>query len=147
MRPLGWVLFVGVLHANVAWADARCADIGLAYLELRPADVRELAQGCKDAALADLYFKRAYHLEFLQRSARHESMVILYGGQRPWLPNYRLYVALIEAMSPHWFADARARIDFLRGEYEHKGEVAELRLRGMDHMADRLERERSSLVR
>lgn len=147
MRPLRWVLFAGVLHAGVAGADVQCEDIGLAYLELGPSEVRALARDCDVAALADLYYRRAYHLEFLQRGAQYESMVILYGGQRPWLPNYRLYIALIEAMAPQWFTDAGARIDFLRGEYERKGEIAELRLRGMDHMADRLERDRPSFVR
>ncbi len=49
---------------------------------------------------------------------------------------------MLEALAPLWFPDADARIEFLRNEYDHRGEVVELRLRGFDRIADRLERNR-----
>lgn len=147
MKPFGWVLLIGVVNVNAAWAGAQCPDLGVAYLERPSSEIRELAQSCTDKPLADLYYKRAYHLEFLERSTNREEMVIVYGSQRSWLSSYRMYIALIEALSEHWFSNPQARIEFLRDEYERRGEIAELRLRGMDRLADRLEREEAPLLR
>jgi hypothetical protein len=50
-------------------------------------------------------------------------------------------MALLEQMTPIWYPDSAGRVDFLNHEYDRHGEIARLRLRGYDHVADHLERE------
>ena len=142
MKPyvLGLALCLGV--AEQVAASGLCLDIGVRYLTLPAAEVRHMAKRCDDAKLADLYYKRAYHLDLLRRNSSPHTEIIQIQGQSPSIPEYRLYIAMLEALAPHWFPDADARADFLRSEYDHRGEVVELRLRGFDRIADRLERNR-----
>lgn len=54
---------------------------------------------------------------------------------------YRIYMALLESLTPVWFTANRERLEFLNSEYTRRMEIAELRLRGYDLQADQLERQ------
>ena len=55
------------------------------------------------------------------------------------IDSYSLYMALIEQMAPVWYPDASARVAFLNHEYDRRSEIARLRLRGYERVADQLE--------
>lgn len=142
MKTYMWAFVLGINGTATAPVNAGCVDIGIKYLQRSAAEVREMAERCDEPALADLYFKRAYHLELLQRNTASTGKLITYGGRSSSLREYRLYIAMLEGLAPHWLPDRASRTEFLRGEYDHRGEVVELRLRGFDRLADRLERKR-----
>jgi len=146
MRPWA-LLLLGLLSAEVSAVNAACRDLGVDYLVLPVSEIRALARSCEGTKLADLYYRRAYHMELLARNSPRVGSLIVYGGRRSSLEDYRLYIALLEDMAPIWFPDPDQRIEFLRGEYDHRGDIIELRLRGLDRLADRLEKERPSMVR
>jgi hypothetical protein len=137
---------------NTAWAGEHpaCQDLAYDYHANSAAGLREIARTCHDPAIARLYYNRAYHLDLIHR-AREQSDLISYSsrsGQYLATPervrqmeSYQLYMALIEAMAPRWFDDPAERIAFLNEEYDRHGELAELRLKGYDHLADFKERE------
>jgi len=135
------------MYAAATAAGPVCHDLGVDYLSVPVAKIRNLAQNCDNPALADLYYKRAYHLDLLARNSDSDSGLIVFGGQRSSLAEYRLYMAMLEAMAPSRLPDSEQRINFLRREYEHRVEIEELRLRGFDRLADRLERSRPTFIR
>jgi hypothetical protein len=121
---------------------AQCAD-SVFYGETVPAaEFRELARSCKDPALAELLRHRAKHHQLLA-SAR--ILARLDGSFQPFKSDdpeaARIYMAMVEALAPVWYPDKSRRIAFLIAEYRRQIQVAELRLKGFDQAAARLERE------
>lgn len=138
-------LALSIFVTDLVAADNSCRDIGIQYLQQPVKSVRALAEHCDSPKLADLYYKRAYHLELLERNYASQEGIYRYHGGYPPISEYRLYIAMLESLAPVWFPEIKARVDFLRREYDHRGEVVELRLRGFDRIADRLERKRHSV--
>ena len=134
---------LSVFATEFVAADNSCRDIGTQYLQQAVETVRALAEHCDNPELADLYYKRAYHLELIERNYASQAGIYAYHRGYPPISEYRLYIAMLESLAPVWFPEVKARADFLRSEYDHRGEVVELRLRGFDRIADRLERKRN----
>ena len=129
-------LSVFSLLAHAAEHEA-CHDIDFSAVALGSSTLRDIAATCKNPAVARLYYNRAHHYDLHQRSAFLSRLISVYAGRTS---SYRMYMALVESLAPVWFPDVWQRVDFLNREYERVAEVAELRLKGFDRLADVLER-------
>ncbi len=142
MKQCVLALVLSIFVTDLVVADNPCRDIGMQYLQQPVETVRALAEHCDNPKLTELYYKRAYHLELLERNYAPQAGIYMYRRGYPPISEYRLYIALLESLASIWLPEVNARVDFLRSEYDHRGEVVELRLRGFDRIADRLERKR-----
>lgn len=144
MRKLSALLLV-LLTAPAAaagWEHPSCSQPPPGTEAASAAELRAIAETCRHPALARLHYNRAYH-RYLVDEARVLSRLIAHAPDSAGTEflAYRLYIALVEQMAPHWFDDPVRRAHFLNGEYQRRGEIAELRLRGRDNLADRLEQQ------
>jgi hypothetical protein len=123
-----------------------CKDFEYRYEAHSSEELREIAASCKSKSIANLYYNRAYHVDLVLEASVFNGLVVYSGdSSRVRIDSYRLYIALLEQMAPIWFPDISARVAFLNHEYDRRGEIARLRLRGYDRVADQLER--TSLTR
>jgi hypothetical protein len=142
------ILFVATMAVwGLAQADEHpaCRDLDFPYASLSSGELRVIARSCAKEEIASLYYRRARHAELLDEG-EVLSGLIPYSRreQSSHFDTYRIYIAFLEAFAAVWYPDAGARAAFLNKEYDRLGEVAELRLRGYDNLADRLERGTSS---
>jgi len=146
-------LISGIAMLSMGWSAAifgadtehlACHNVDYAYQQHTPKQLRAIAATCGSEALTRLYYNRAYHLELLQEGATLSQIIASFSSDvSHHIEAYRMYIALIEAFAPAWYADADARVAFLNREYDHRGEVTELRLHGYDHLADVKEKQNS----
>jgi hypothetical protein len=124
---------------------AACSTQTLAAPHNSPQLLRQVAPTCDSAALTDLLYNRAYHAELLER---YRSVMRLegYRGQddaRDYHA-YRIFIGLSEALAQSPALQSRAEgqaAAWLNSVYDRATEIAELRLKGYDLIADRLERQ------
>lgn len=138
---LGLLLYLFV--AGVSAQEHRaCRDADYPYQARSAAELRAIAVSCRPGPMAELYYYRAYYLDLITEAAAMSSLVVRLNPEyRHRFESHRLYMALIEVLAPVWFEQADERVAFLNAEYARAMEVAELRLRGYDRLADRLERQ------
>lgn len=145
------LVIVGLITAFPVFAEpGACRDPDYDHFGLSAAQLRQIASQCTNESVARLFYNRAYHLDLVHR-AQAQSDLIGYSpqhGQYLITPQrvrqvrtYRLYMTFIEQLAPGWFADMEEKVAFLNSEYDRHGELAELRLKGYDHLADFKERE------
>jgi hypothetical protein len=107
-----------------------------------PQELRRIAASCRSALVSTLYSQRAEHADLVEEHKLLSNMAIQSrGGTNPDLETYRIYIGLIEAFAANLYPDPVERLYFLTEEYSRQIEIAELRLRGYDNLADRMERE------
>ena len=137
---LAWALLSGT---TVFAAEHRaCRELDYPYTDRTPAETRAIAASCRHRPVATLYYHRARHADLVaEESALARLIPYSPRASRYHFAAYTICIALIEALAPVWYADPSARAEFLNAEYDHRGEVAELRLHGYDTLADRLEGE------
>jgi hypothetical protein len=102
-----------------------------------------IARSCKQREVADLFYNRAQHRQLLEKYRRFENSLIHYGDRDhlAYIESYRIYIGLAEAFSLSLYAeDNKLVIARLNRVYEQSGEIAEMRFKGYDLIADRLER-------
>jgi len=119
-----------------------CRNPDSAHQGLSADALGAIARSCSEPAVARLFQRREVHQRLLASSrilARVESASRAIHGGNP--ESVRLYMALVEVMAPIWYPGRTERIAFLTAEYERRNRIAELRLRGYEHAAARLERE------
>jgi hypothetical protein len=129
-----------VLRAQPQPACGRPAE---PYAQHAAEVLRAIAASCATPEIARLFNNRARHRELLSE------LRIMAGVERAGpddgtarLEAYRIFIALAEALAwrgPPQPAD-EATIRHLNAAYERATEVAELRLRGYDRVADHRER-------
>lgn len=128
--------------AALAQEHPACHDLGYRYEAHASEELRRIAASCASKPAAKLYYNRAYHADLVVEGRTLAGLIAYspaHGGAR--FEAYRLYMGLLEQLAPVWYPDPAERIAFLNSEYDRRGEIARLRLRGYDHLADRLERE------
>jgi hypothetical protein len=114
-----------------------CVDLNYDYQSQTAKQLRAIAATCQSDRISHLYYNRAYHVDLLKEGETMSHIDALYSrGLIHYIESYRIYIALIEAFAPNWYPDVEARAAFLNQEYDHRGEVAELRLHGYDRLAD-----------
>ena len=141
-----WLLVVAMfVPAWPAAADEHPACREMAGLDRQydPDQLRAIAASCRVPEVTELYLNRAHHLLLLDKYERFERSLIHYGDRehRAYIEAYRIHIGLAEA-----FANERLRqqdglvLRRLNRIYDQTGEIAEMRFRGYDLIADRLER-------
>jgi hypothetical protein len=140
-----WTVFAALTASTGAFAQEHpaCRDIDYAYQDHSSASLRAIAASCRYRDVAYLYYNRAYHADLLARADSLSSLIPYSGREREKqydMVSYRYYMAMVESLSSLWFKDPVSRLRFLNLEYDRRSEIAELRLKGYDHIADRLER-------
>jgi hypothetical protein len=133
-----------LLGASPLQADehAACWDMDYPFEKHSPQELRQIAASCRSALVSRLYSQRAEYADLVKEHQLLSSMAIQSrGGNNPDLETYRIYIGLIEAFAATLYPDPVERLYFLTEEYSRQIEIAELRLRGYDHLADRMEQE------
>ena len=143
-RGLVAFILLGV-GSGVFAADQHPACLALHETEQRYTTDELLAIGrsCRDAEVAELFYNRAHHRQLLEKYQRFERSLIHYGDRehRAYIESYRIHIGLAEAFSQSAQAlDSKLTLQRLNRIYEESGEIAEMRFRGYDLIADRLER-------
>ena len=118
-----------------------CSDLIYHFDSHASEELRTIAASCKSKPIANLYYNRAYHAELVAEATSLAGLITYSdNSSRVRFMAYRLYMALLEQMAPIWYPDSAARVAFLNHEYDRRVEIAGLRLRGYDQVADHLER-------
>lgn len=144
MRPgIVWALFVlysGALPA--ADEHIACRQPG-SYESYSTETLLEIAHSCKAHEVANLFYNRANHLIQLKKYIQFERSLhnLDSGGGIAYIDTYRIHIALAEALLNKSLNLDAGSIRRLNRIYEHSSEIAELRFRGYDLLADRLERQ------
>lgn len=136
-----FILFFGALHAGDEHIACRQPNV---YQDYSAEILFSIAQSCKVAEVADLFFNRANHIQRVEKYLQFEHSLhnLDVGGNIAYIDSYRIHIGLAEALfSKALTLDAIQTISRLNHIYERSGEIAELRFRGYDLIADRLERE------
>jgi hypothetical protein len=121
---------------------AACWDMDYRFEKHSPQELRQIAASCRSTLVSKLYSQRAEHADLVEEHLAFSNMTIQSrGGKNPDLETYRIYIGLIEAFAATLYPDPVARLNFLTKEYSRQIEIAELRLRGYDNLADRMERD------
>lgn len=129
--------------------DPACRNIDYSYTGHTAKELRAIAASCEQQDIAKLYYNRAYHSDLVEEARIKDNILtfsisdnsVLSSRQSSHdLEAYRLYIRFIEELAPIWFPKAEDRIAFLNAEYDYQGELAQLRLRGYEKIADNIER-------
>lgn len=147
MTKYGILFITALFWGNTVNAQDHpaCANLDYVYQNDSSKQLRAIAASCRSPAIAQLFYNRAYHKDLVKEGETLSLMVSLFSPDvTRHFEAYRLYIALIEAFAPLWYADPQTRVAFLNREYDRRGEVAELRLHGYDRLAD-LKEKRISL--
>jgi hypothetical protein len=138
------VLLAALAGLAVHAAERRgCDNLGWPQAGASSADLRDLAARCESGDAAALFYNRAYHLDLLER---YRSLIRLTpaSGQEDFKDYhaYRIFIGLTEALADQRRRESgRQPTAWLNSVYDRATEIAELRLRGYDLQADRLERD------
>lgn len=118
-----------------------CSNHDYHYEAHAPGELRTIAASCKSTPIANLYYNRAYHADLVSEATTLAGLIAYVDNSSSVdFEAYRLYMALLEQMAPIWYPDPGARVAFLNREYDRRDEIARLRLRGYENVADHLER-------
>jgi hypothetical protein len=100
-----------------------------------------IAQSCKVTEVADLFYNRANHIRQLQKYFQFEHRLNKRHAENvAYIDAYRIHVGLAEALlSKALMPGSTQTISRLNRIYERSGEIAELRFRGYDLIANRLQ--------
>ena len=139
LLALGALLAIGSAQAA---EPAACDDQGIGFLNLGATELMQIADRCEDPRLRSLYRRRAEHQQIVNSFRILAKLRMGPQARYGTDPNAALiHMALVEVLAPQWFPEVGDRIEFLNDEYERRIRVADLRLRGHDLAAARLERE------
>ena len=142
-----WItaLMMGMLAWQVsAQEHPACRDLAFASLYDSTDELLYIANSCQAPAVSELYLNRAHHRRMLKKFEQFERSLMRLGDRdnRAYIESYRIHIGLAEAF-------AATRLSLLDEEvvkrlnrvYDESTEIAEMRFRGYDLIADRLERQ------
>jgi hypothetical protein len=144
MKKLALLFGALILGGSPVQAEehAACWDMDYHFENHSPQELRQIAASCRSALVSTLYSQRAEHADLVQEHLALSGMTTWSrDGNKPDLETYRIYIGLIEAFAAALYPDPVERLNFLTREYSRQIEIAELRLRGYDNLADRMERD------
>ncbi len=105
--------------------------------------IRAIAASCREPLVSELYLNRAHHLSLLHKYSAFERSLVHYGNRddRSYIDAYRIYIGLAEAFFVPALSqdDPSSALSRLNRIYDQSEEIAELRFRGYDLLADQLE--------
>lgn len=133
--------------ASAAEAEARpasCSANQALHINLPGDTLRQLAAACGDGPVSRLFNNRAYTSD-IEHDYQTYLQLIPYqrAGSRDQVDYYayRMFLGLAEAFAPKAAETSAARVEWLNQAYEQANELAELRMKGYDRLADRRARE------
>jgi hypothetical protein len=138
---VGWLMgFLG--FGVMAQEHPACQDLAIAKAYESMEVLLSIASTCQVPEVSELYYNRAHHQRMLYKYELFERSLYHYNrDNRAYIESYRIHIGLAEA-----FASARLRLQDgevvrrLNRLYDESSEIAEMRFRGYDLIADRLER-------
>ncbi|MGD8911512.1 MAG: hypothetical protein PVI97_07580 [Candidatus Thiodiazotropha sp.] len=112
-----------------------------AYEGYRVETLISIAQSCKITEVAELFYNRANHIRQVTKYLQFEHKLHNRNNEHiAYIESYRIHIALAEALfNKAITADSTQVLSRLNRIYEHSGEIAELRFRGYDLLANRLQ--------
>jgi DNA polymerase III alpha subunit len=141
----GWLVgLMGMMGFSVmAQEHPACQNLALATAYESMEKLLSIANSCQVPEVSELYYNRAHHWRMLQKYERFERSLRHIGSRdnRAYIESYRIHIGLAEA-----FAGTRLQpqdvevLRHLNRIYDESSEIAEMRFRGYDLIADRLER-------
>jgi hypothetical protein len=133
-----------LLSMSVAGAEQHpaCASPELEYFEIPAKALLAIAESCERPQIASLFRKRAYLRELMDEYDSFNSLLTADRSNRAYFEAYRILIGLAEAFAVEALAKGdTATLTRLSRTYDHYIEIAELRLKGYDLIANRMERE------
>jgi hypothetical protein len=140
--------FPGFLMLVLAWPvwaqeNPVCWDAALSVRSYDPQELVSIARSCTTPEVSELLLNRVQHQRLLQKYDRFERSLQHFGERdhRAYIESYRIHIGLAEAFaSMHMRQGDKAVLKRLNHLYDQAGEIAEMRFRGYDLIADRLEK-------
>ncbi|MEW8300491.1 MAG: hypothetical protein AB2712_16760 [Candidatus Thiodiazotropha sp.] len=135
-----FILFSGTLQA--AGEHVACQQPN-AYEDYNVDTLLSIANSCQDVEVANLFFNRANHIRRVEKYIDFEQSLhrLRVGENIAYIDSYRIHIGLAEALFNKGLSLRATRtLSQLNRIYERSAEIAELRFRGYDLIADRLER-------
>jgi hypothetical protein len=132
-----FLLFSGALFG--ATEHAACKQ-PKAYQDYGVEALLTIAQSCAVDEVAALFYNRANHIRQVKKYFQFELSLNKQGNRdrMAYIHAYRIHIGLAEALlSTALTPDATQILDRLNRIYEYSGEIAELRFRGYDLLANR----------
>jgi hypothetical protein len=142
---LRWLLCICFICLGSASAEEHpaCIDLTLSEPGYSRMELLEIARSCTSPVVAELYLNRAQHQRLLNKYFRFEQSLLHYGARdnQAYIESYRIYIAIAEAFFSRNLSTDKQQQTVVRLNqiYELSSEIAELRFRGYDLLADRLE--------
>ncbi|MDJ0805288.1 MAG: hypothetical protein QNJ78_00495 [Gammaproteobacteria bacterium] len=135
------VLLLAV-YSTAAEQHSACDTLSIDHLGATIDQLRAIAETCEWPEIATLFYNRAYLRELILEYDRINSMISADRSHQANFEAYRILIGLVESFA----AEALSRGDAdtvtrLNRTYDHYIEIAELRLKGYDLIANRMERE------
>ena len=139
------VLMMGLLAWQAhAQEHPACKNLVFADLYDSTEELLSIANSCRAPAVSELYLNRAHHRRMLQKFEMFERslMRLREGDNRAYIESYRIHIGLAEAFAAGRLSlqDEEA-VRRLNRVYDESTEIAEMRFRGYDLIANRLERQ------
>ncbi|UCB54895.1 MAG: hypothetical protein JSW45_13330 [Thiotrichales bacterium] len=126
--------------AALAQEHPACRNIAYHYEAHISDEPRSMANSCPSTSIANLHYIRVYHPDLVTEATALAGLISYSdNSSNVHFEAYRLYIALHEQMAPIGYPDSAARVALLNREYDRRVEIASLRLRGYDQVADHLE--------
>jgi hypothetical protein len=141
---LGALLMLTGYASSVMGQHSACQQLNLSTEVYSQEDLIKIAQSCKDPAVSELYFNRAYHLRMLEQYRFFERSLSHYRGDagQAYIDAYRIHIGLAEAfIAKHLSLNKIKAVEQLNEIYDQSSEIAEMRFRGYDLLANRMQRE------
>jgi hypothetical protein len=119
-----------------------CRDLAFADSYDSIDELLFIANSCQAPDVSELYLNRAHHRRMLKKFEAFERslMHLGRGDNRAYIESYRIHIGLAEAFAATRLAlqdpDVVKRLNRL---YDESTEIAEMRFRGYDLVADRLQ--------
>jgi hypothetical protein len=142
LRRLLGVCLICFGHVS-AKEHSACFDLALSEPGYTRIELVAIAHSCTSPMVADLYYNRAQYLRLLNKYSHFEQSLHHYNTRDhlAYIESYRIHIALAEAFSSQDLSTDKqfqtlARLNRI---YELSSEIAELRFKGYDLLADRLE--------
>ncbi|MES9940709.1 MAG: hypothetical protein ABW104_14645 [Candidatus Thiodiazotropha sp. 6PLUC2] len=137
------VLFFVFIAGASAQEHPACHDLQLSEPAFTSKELLTIARSCSAPEVAELYFNRAQHIRLLNRYIIFEKSLINYGNRESeaYIESYKVHMALVEAFFSKDLLSGNGGVVLaeLNRIYEQSSEIAELRFKGYDLIADRLQ--------
>ena len=140
---LGIALSLCGFSALAADQDPACQAPGLKERAYTIDRLMEIAHSCRVPEVAELFYNRAQYRRQLEKFTRFERALVHYGDRdnMAYIESYRIFIGMAEAFAEDRLSSLdEAALRQLNLAYERSGEIAEMRFRGYDLIANRLER-------